>query len=132
LIGACSCREVRFEIQKPSLWCAHCHCTQCQMAHGAGVVTWVGCEADSVAITDTENRLSWYKSSKEAERAFCSRCGSSLFFRSTRWPGELHIARALITGDVDREPTGHAHYDSHVNWLELADDLPGREDKSGT
>lgn len=98
------------------------------MAHGAGVVTWLGCEADAVQITDSGNRLSWYKSSKEAERAFCSRCGSSLFFRSAKWPGELHIARALITGDVDRDPTGHGHYDSHVGWMSLADDLPGRED----
>jgi len=25
---------------------------------------------------------------------------------------------------IDREPEGHVHFDSHVSWLELADDLP--------
>ncbi len=100
----------------------------CQLAHGAGVVTWVGCATETVEIEDTGNKLCWYKSSAEAERGFCTQCGTSLFFRSTRWPGELHIARALIAGELDRQPASHAFYDSHVDWMTLADDLAGKGD----
>lgn len=76
-----------------------------------------------MAITDQGKLLNWYKSSPEAERGFCSQCGTSLFFRSTNWPGELHIARALVTGEMDRLPAKHSFYDSHVDWMTLADDL---------
>ncbi len=37
--GSCLCGELRFEYDEPSLWCAHCHCTLSQRAHGAPVVT---------------------------------------------------------------------------------------------
>jgi hypothetical protein len=119
--GQCLCGEVQFNVDAPSIWCAHCHCSMCRLAHGAGFVTWVGYKDTDVEITDAGKRLAWYRSSPEAERGFCSRCGSTLFFRSTRWPGELHVTRGSIAGDIDREPGGHAFYESHVEWISLAD-----------
>jgi hypothetical protein len=125
--GECFCTDIKFRITRPTLWCAHCHCSMCQRSHGAGVVTWVGCVEESVVIDDEKGRLEWFRSSEEAERGFCSNCGSSMFFRSGQWPSELHIARAMIAGNLDREPAGHAYYETHVEWMELNDQLPGRQ-----
>ena len=123
--GRCLCGDLRFEAALPSKWMAHCHCTLCQRAHGAGVVTWVGFEADRVELRDPENRLQWYESTPGAQRGFCNRCGSTLFFRSERWPGELHIVRANFDTALDREPQLHVFYDSHAPWLPTAaDGLP--------
>ena len=122
--GACLCGAVAFEATLPSLWCAHCHCSQCQRFHGAPVVTWVGFSAGNFRVTAGDEQLRWYASSPPAERGFCGECGSSLFFRSTRWPGEMHVARASIEGQLDREPEGHVFYDTHVDWLQLSDGLP--------
>jgi len=94
----------------------------CQFAHGAAFVTWVGYPVDAVELK--EDFLQWYQSSEKAERGFCKACGTTLFFKSSKWPGELHIARALIEGELDREPEGHAHYDTHVAWVATDDDLP--------
>jgi hypothetical protein len=47
-----------------------------------------------------------------------------MFFRSGRWPGEIHITRANFHGEIDRQPDGHAFYDSHVSWFEVTDGLP--------
>ena len=126
--GGCFCGGVKFNINRAKLWCSHCHCSMCQRIQGAAVVTWVGCDDDSVEIDDKDNKLRWFKSSSEAERGFCSHCGSPLFFRSSKWPGELHIARALVSGELDREPASHAFYDTHVGWMSLADQLPGKND----
>lgn len=117
--GGCLCGSVTFVVSAASKWVAHCHCNLCQRAHGAGVVTWVGTQEDSVTISDPGQRLTWYASSERGERAFCNQCGTSLFFRGIKWPGELHIARALFTGDVDRNPDGHAHEESRVDWLSV-------------
>lgn len=124
--GACQCGLVRFQVTLPSKWAAHCHCRMCQRAHGAAFVTWFGVDSGAALIDDPQRVLRWYPSSTGAERGFCSRCGSPLFFRSARWPDELHIARAQIEGEIDRLPEAHVYWDSHVGWAQpdLGDGLP--------
>jgi hypothetical protein len=71
-----------------------------------------------------DSALRWYRSSPDSERGFCSHCGSTLFFRSGRWPGEIHIARTNIDGGIDVEPSVHVHCESQANWFPFADSLP--------
>ena len=47
-----------------------------------------------------------------------------MFFESARWPDETHIARALFSDPLDREPSAHVFYESHVPWLHVGDELP--------
>jgi hypothetical protein len=102
----------------------------CRRAHGAAFVTWVGLAEDRARILDAEGTLRWHASSPGAQRGFCSRCGSPLFFRSTRWPGELHVALSLFDGPIDRAPQVHAYWDTHVEWFPFADDLPKKPGNS--
>ena len=122
--GSCLCGAVRFSAALPSKWVAHCHCTYCRRAHGAPFVTWAGFEDGQVTVDDAGARLRWYESSPGAARGSCSRCGTPMLFKSDRWPGELHLARALIDGPLDREPMAHVFFDTHVPWLAIEDDLP--------
>lgn len=124
--GSCFCGDVRFTVDWPSKWVAHCHCTMCRRAHGAAFVTWFGMENDRARIDDPAGALRWYESSPGAERGFCAQCGSSLFFRSGRWPGELHIALANLEGDADRAPMAHVFWETHVDWASIdpGDGLP--------
>ena len=115
----CLCGEVSVQASLPSKWVAHCHCNLCRRAHGAAFVTWVGMEATRCVTSDTHGHLCWYASSPGAERGFCSRCGSMLFFRSERWPGELHIALGHFTAPVDRAPQVHAYWQDHVAWANV-------------
>lgn len=122
--GSCLCGSVRFEARLPTKWVAHCHCTRCQRAHGAAFVTWAGFESANVTIDDPRHALRWHEGVAGGSRAFCACCGSPMFFRSERWPGELHVARALFTDPLDREPQAHVFHETHVPWLTLVDDLP--------
>lgn len=122
LTGACLCGELRFTLAPPSKWVAHCHCTMCRRAHGAGVVTWLGIDAARSRIDDPAGRLQWYASSPGAARGFCSHCGSTLFFRSERWPGELHVVVANLETPPDRAPQVHVFWAAHVDWLRLDPD----------
>jgi len=117
--GACLCGVVEFSANPPSKWCAHCHCSMCRKTHGAGYVTWVGFEQTQVAFNRGEDQLAWYASSTGAERGFCRQCGSSLFFRSERWAGELHIALGCIEGGIDRQPQANVFFDNHVSWMPI-------------
>lgn len=122
--GSCLCGAVRFRAELPTKWVAHCHCTRCRRAHGAPFVTWAGFPAAQFSLEAGSAQLAWYESSPGAKRAFCPRCGSPMLFESVRWPGEVHVARALIEGALDKEPAAHVFYETHVPWLEVNDSLP--------
>ena len=117
--GSCLCGAIEFQADLPSKWCAHCHCSMCRKAHGAGYVTWVGFETDQVSFLQGESELMWYESSPGAQRGFCGLCGSTLFFRSERWAGELHIALGCINDPIDRQPQANVFFDKHVNWMPI-------------
>ena len=121
--GSCLCGAVAFRVTPPTKWCAHCHCTLCRAAHGAGVVTWVGVAEQQFTLEDPDQRLTWYASSADGRRGFCAACGTTLFFQGKRWADEMHVVRANFKGDIDREPGGHAYADRAVSWLTLGDHL---------
>lgn len=130
--GRCLCGAVRFTIDPPTLWCAHCHCGMCRRAHGAAFVTWVGVPEDRFHLTVGEDMLRGYASSQEAKRRFCGHCGSPMFFASSRWPGEVHVAVGCLIDPLDREPAAHVFFDEHVDWVVLGDGLPRRGGTTGT
>ncbi len=117
--GQCLCGAVQFTLDWPSKWVAHCHCSMCRRAHGAAYVTWVGVEARRFTLHDPRGALRWYASSPGAERGFCSMCGSSMLFRSERWPGEMHVVVANLDDGADRAPSAHVFWDTHVDWADV-------------
>jgi hypothetical protein len=122
--GQCLCGAVRFAITLPTKWCAHCHCSMCRRAHGAAFVTFCGVPSDRFRVVAGADELIRYRSSETATRSFCGRCGSTLLFEGERWPGEVHVVRANIDGEIDRAPQAHAYFDKRVGWVELGDHLP--------
>lgn len=121
--GSCLCGAVKFTVHMPSKWCAHCHCSMCRKHHGAGYVTWVGFADKQFELQEGKAELSWYASSQEAQRGYCSYCGSSLFFRSNKWPGEIHIALGCMDDAIDRKPQAHVYHDTHVDWVAIDEAL---------
>jgi hypothetical protein len=119
LRGSCLCGGVRFELEPPTRFCAHCHCSICRRAHGAPLVTWAGVPHDKFRISAGRELLGSYASSPEAKRSFCSRCGSSLLFESSRWPAEVHVAVANIDSKLDRPVSAHVFFDDRADWFEL-------------
>jgi len=129
--GQCHCGRVRFVARFPSRFCCHCHCQSCRQAHSSGFVTWIGFKSEQVAIVSGTEELAGYESSSGTRRTFCRVCGTKLFFESSRWPGETHIALAAFTTAVDRPPEGHAFYEEHVEWLPWPHEPPPTKPKRG-
>jgi hypothetical protein len=123
--GRCHCGRVRFVAQFPSRFVAHCHCESCRRAHGAAFVTWVGFRTPQVRVVEGADDLAAHESSPGTRRSFCRRCGTKLFFESTRWAGETHVTLAAFDDPVDRAPAGHAFYEEHVAWLPALAQEPG-------
>ena len=131
--GSCLCGAVRFRGVLPPKWVAHCHCSMCRRAQGAGFVTWVGTDEKRFVVESGAEVLRRYQSSAEGSRSFCGRCGSPLFFESARWPGELHITLASIDPAVAAtlQPQGHVHWSQRVPWIGDIHDGLSRHAESG-
>jgi len=100
----------------------------CRRAQGAGFVTWVGAAEASFVLESGRDRLARFKSSAAATRSFCSRCGTPLFFQSTRWPGEIHVTLASLDSCDGIEPQAHVYWSSRAPWADWsAVDLPKME-----
>jgi hypothetical protein len=121
--GSCLCGTVRFEIQLPTRFCVHCHCSICRANHGAAFVTWLGVAKTQFRLLTGESALKRYQSSDHGSRSFCSECGTSLFCELDGDPDTIDIALTSIRGPVDRAPEAHIYFDDHVEWLEAADRL---------
>lgn len=123
LDGHCLCGTVRFQIDLPTQFCAHCHCNMCQRNHGAAFVTWVRLDAKQMRILVGESALTHYPSSAHGVRSFCSNCGTSLICRFENEPDHLDIPLSTLDGELDRAPALHVFFDTHKPWV-THDDLP--------
>lgn len=122
--GGCLCGAVRFELSLPTKFCAHCHCSMCRRGHGAGIVTWVGVARAGFKLLAGEDVLTRYASSEHGTRSFCSRCGSSLLYDSTRRPDVLDVVLANLHAPIDRKPELHVYFDDRAEWTTVGDTLP--------
>ena len=76
--GSCLCGATRFKAKRVSTKVGACHCSMCRK-WGGGPLMAVDCGTD-VSFEGQEN-VSTFSSSAWAERGFCKKCGSNLFYR---------------------------------------------------
>ena len=75
--GSCLCGAVRITAQA-STSVGACHCSMCR-TWGGGPLLAVDCGQD--AAFEGQESISVFQSSQWAERGFCSKCGTHLFYR---------------------------------------------------
>jgi hypothetical protein len=120
------------KVDLPTKWCAHCHCLDCQRAHGAGFVTWFGVVASAFRVIQGDEDLVVYASSAAARRSFCRRCGTTLLFQGDRWQDEVHVALACMRDPIDKPPQANAYWDRHPAWTHNVSALPKYGGEDGT
>lgn len=110
--GGCACGGVRYVIATRPGPISFCHCGQCRRQHShVGAYTTFPREALSIVADGT---LSWFASSEQARRGFCTRCGSGVFWDPL---GEDRID--VTAGSLD-EPT-ELRADRHI-WIDFKGD----------
>jgi len=122
--GRCLCGAVRYEASGPLRDVIVCHCVECRRFNGTSGA-YSAAQGTDLAIDDPEGVLRWFPGPDSAtggERAFCARCGSSLFWRA---PGvtTVSIAAGTLDGKTGLRIIQHIWDEQRADW-ELADDLP--------
>ena len=96
--GRCLCGGVQYEVGRFERGVIACHCSQCRKTSGHYVAATKALNVDLRMTSDLT--LKWYRSSENAERGFCTECGSNLFWRKI---GD--DATSIMAGALDG-PTG--------------------------
>ncbi|MEQ8859321.1 MAG: GFA family protein [Pseudomonadales bacterium] len=126
--GGCLCGAVAYEIDLPTLFCGHCHCSMCRRPHGASYVTWVGVAPEQFRIVSGAEQLTTYESSALGRRQFCAGCGSQMFCwhlgQDRSPPRVIDVTLASLHGSIDRNPEAHYFFDSRATWTVVHDSLP--------
>lgn len=99
--GKCMCGAVRFTAKDLGEASA-CHCGMCRRWAGG---PWIGVSAGPIEWQDDE-ALEVVESSAWAERGFCRKCGSGLFYRITA-EGKHQGVTSVSLGALD-DPKGIA------------------------
>jgi hypothetical protein len=120
-LGGCLCKGVRYQVTGPLRDIIACHCEQCRRTSGHFAAMTSALRANLVCTSSQS--LRWFRSSESAERGFCDRCGSNLFWRLV---GSDSIS--ITAGTLDA-PTGlsirkHIFVGDKSDYYPLEDDLP--------
>lgn len=92
--GHCLCGAVTVRGTPAKPHVEACHCTMCRRWSG---IAFVGIQCGSDVEIEGETAVVRYRSSAWAERGFCGRCGSNLFFRYI--PADAYSFLAGLFGD---------------------------------
>ena len=98
--GSCLCGAIHYTVYGELRDVVNCHCSLCRKFHGHfGAYTAV--HKKEIETVDEEKQLIWYRyPNNHAQRGFCQRCGSSLFW-------ELDGSKEIgISAGTLESPTG--------------------------
>lgn len=119
--GACLCGAVRLRVRGLVPEIRVCHCKRCQRWTGSVLVD-VEVPAGGLTV-EGRDALAFF-AAPLAERAFCARCGSSLWFRFTDRADAPYDLCAGILDDTSGLPLTREDYVDQGAGLVIAGDHP--------
>jgi hypothetical protein len=119
--GGCYCGKVRYRAARVSSEVTECHCSQCRKQSGHRYAS-VGTKTSEVEIEGAPN-ITWFRASPQAERGFCTTCGSLLFWRSLK-DDEMAILAASLDAPTGVRMASHIFVDNKGDYYDIDDGLP--------
>lgn len=124
--GGCLCGGVKYEVTGALLPIVYCHCEQCRKTSGHFVAA-TSCDPEHLVL-HADEELRWYRSSTRAQRGFCQRCGSSLFWRPDG-KSYICIMAGTLTLPTALSPSAHIYVHMASDYYSLDDGLPQYEEE---
>ena len=121
--GRCHCGKVVYSFQGGVRHSSVCHCEDCRKCAGAPSVAWMAVASDEFAIESGEPAL--YRSSADAERYFCEKCGTGMYYINEQvLPGLVDIQIATLDDPDAYPPQIHVQTADELSWEGKLADLP--------
>jgi len=118
---------VQLEIDEPLEQAPEaCHCSQCRKQTGSFLIA-VNVRRTALRVRGNES-VTWYQSSEEVQRGFCSACGSTLFWKPVM-PGYewTSVAMGCIDTPLNLRISKHTFVADKGGYYEINDGALQRE-----
>ena len=125
--GSCLCGAVRIEIDEPLEHAPEaCHCINCRKQSGNFLVG-VNVRRTALRILGDES-VTYYLSSENVQRGFCSVCGSPLFWKPTmegyQWTA---VMLGCLDTSIELKVAKHTFVAEKGSYYEITDGAPQHE-----
>jgi hypothetical protein len=131
--GGCLCGAVRFELTAPLRRANLCHCSRCRKHSGGPALAQGRVPRDGFRLLAGAEHVETFRTDGFMAKAFCRRCGSSLF--GGTWPDgpEVSVRLGALDDDPGIAPQYHSYVADAPSWLPVCDDglrrFPGPPEK---
>ena len=124
LTGGCRCGAVRYQADvEDADRHGLCHCADCRRSAGAPAVGWLAVPKDSFSVTRGE--ATRWDGEGGAERYFCGRCGSGLYYFNDKvLPGIADIQSATLDQAEDYAPSAQIQCAERLGYMARLNELP--------
>lgn len=121
--GQCLCGSVTISVpENPE---AHaCHCSMCQRWNGGPLFAF---HSEEIEISGNEH-ITCYQSSDWAERAFCQKCGSHLYYHLLGTQS-YEVSTGLFSAQTEFTLQDEIFIDRKPSFYELKNDVPKLTEK---
>lgn len=128
--GSCYCGIIKFNMCDFNPNYGTCHCTEC--------LKWTGSFYAAITIArdhykiDGFEHITWHDQTAQAERGFCSVCGSTIFWRPKNQKiGQMDFAVGMLNDVSKLTQSKHIFCASKPDYYALPNDDAARFDERG-
>ncbi|MBC3767148.1 GFA family protein [Neptunicella marina] len=129
MLGSCLCGSIQYRVNEFEPNIANCHCSMCRKSSGAAFATFAGVKPENFTWLKGESHIKVYESSEVAERGFCEKCGSSLFYKVKGNNTGYEIALGTLDEEPNHKPNANIYCSYKAQWPTNSEQL--KEYKEG-
>lgn len=126
--GSCLCGGVKFSFKKFDSEIANCHCLMCRKFSGAAYGTFGTVNSENINWESGFELIKLFNSSQMAHRGFCSKCGSSIFYRLTTPNAPFEIALGLLETEPTESVSANIFCAYRPHWPRNIERIPNFEE----
>ena len=125
--AACSCGQLRVQVEGEPVRISVCHCLACQRRSGAPFAMQARFPKEAAAVSGDHTTYTRIADGDGFEREFhfCATCGGTVFYTTSEEPDRIAVAVGAFA-DPSFPPPGSSHHEMRKHpWVRLPDGVQG-------
>ena len=119
--AVCCCGASSIHLMGEPSFNGVCHCDNCKRRTGSAF-GWQAYFQDT-QIVAIEGEFSQHRIRNEQDRSFCTRCGTTLFWKSAFMPEQTGVAAGAFVDTPLPAPRVEATFHRRVEWVALPESM---------
>jgi hypothetical protein len=121
--GTCLCGVFKYTVTGSFGDVRYCHCSKCRRGNGTAFSANARVQKSQWTLEGPKDKVTEFEHTPGMFKAFCARCGSPLYARSSQAPNDIRVRLGSFEGNLDVNITGHVWTSSKATWYTIEDSI---------